>query len=56
MIKVNCPHCNSTKNKSTKNWSYNKNTTQVNMMLCECGKTFRYYASSKSSWTIPKKK
>jgi len=54
--KIKCPFCDSTKNKSTKNWSYNKNTTKVNMIACECGKSFRFYKSSKSTWAIPKKK
>jgi len=53
--KPTCPHCKSTKNKPLKSWHYGLGkSVKVTHFECSCGKTFRFYESKNSTWTIPK--
>ena len=50
-----CPHCNKKQSqKPMKEWKYS--VYAVSRYECKCGKSFRWYVSPKSTWTIPKKK
>jgi hypothetical protein len=66
-----CPICNKEqKQKPKKTWAYGKMieartidgtkwgaSVRCSNYECKCGKSFRYYLTSKGkSWTIPKKK
>jgi len=67
-MEVKCPNCeNIQKQKPLKSWNYGKmiitrtvEGTQWGPSIncsryeCKCGKSFNYFNSLKSSWTIPK--
>lgn len=70
-MKVKCPYCKKQQTqKPTKTWAYGKmiekrtkNGTEwgasvnCSQYYCECGKSFRFYLTTKGkSWTIPKLK
>lgn len=52
-MSVFCPFCNSKRATLIKKWEYN--STKISRKQCDkCKKTFNFYKSKKSEWTIPK--
>lgn len=49
-----CPYCETMQEEHCliNSWEYGH--AKVSRFKCRCGKTFNFYKSSKSSWTIPK--